>query len=139
MRKLIITILCLVSASNCLAQDNKTSGKEPKDINSTTTVVQVDMARKQESAKVAEFFNRLKTCQTNVLQIHYAFAEVKLSQNAKTCLVRVEVMGELTEDEKPLIWQCQMNELQQMNWLQEDVPINELQNAETCQSLQNTQ
>ena len=136
MQKLLITILCLVSVSNCLAQDSNTNGKNPRVNNATTLVLQVDMARKQDAAKVDMFFNPLETCQAKVLQIHYSFAEVKLSQNAKTCLVRVEVMGELTEDEKPLIWQCNKTGLRQMKWLQDDVPMTELQNAETCQFMQ---
>ncbi len=99
----------------------------------TSTVFEVDMARKQDYAKIDVFFNSLKTCQTNVLQIHYAFSHIKFSQNSTTCNVLVEVTGELSETEKSKNFICKMNALQKIDWLQSDLPLDELENSEDCE------
>lgn len=133
MKTFIYTFLCLVCTSSCLAQENIAASTTAAEKQVTSKVLVVDMARKQDHAKIAVFLNRLETCQAGVLQIYYAFSHVKLSQNSATCDVLVEVTGELSETDKPDKLNCKINTLQKINWLQSDVPMAELQNSADCQ------
>ena len=129
MKKYTYIILGITFAGGCLAQDSKIDQGSP-------VYLEIDMARKQDYAKIDEFFNSLKLCQTNLLKIHYAFSQVKFSQNNVSCDVLVEVSGELSETEKPDKYLCKMNALKKINWLQPDVPLTDLQNAKECKHIE---
>ena len=133
MKIIIYTTLFIVSTSSCLAQENKAVSATSTEKHVPSRVLEVDMARKQDYANVDVFLNSLETCQANVLQIHYAFSQVKFSQNSTTCDVLVEVTGELSETDKPSKFNCKINALQKIDWLQSDVPMAELQNSKDCQ------
>ncbi|ESQ14808.1 MAG TPA: hypothetical protein DDY14_07795 [Chromatiaceae bacterium] len=137
MKNLIYILFVALTTSLCPAQEMEIQqpqiGTQPPD-QQRTADIEIDVAREQDHTNMSSFLKQAQSCKARAAQIHYAFSHARLSLQPANCTLFVSISGELGEVNKPTRFVCDVQVLQQIDWLQSDAPIAELKSSEYCHS-----